>query len=112
MEKSKPDKTKTTFLCPICKEEVEVGVWGKSTWPDEPQGTGSSKHTGENWENDPQSIRNMEYRLSNKRFHMRQHKEKRRELFRTARQMGGGSSFVREQCQDTNTGQNPSPLKQ
>ncbi|MEK6878925.1 MAG: hypothetical protein AABY22_04920 [Nanoarchaeota archaeon] len=43
---------KTTFKCPICEKEIDVGEFGKMS-------NGDKKY---------------EYRLSNKRFHMRQHK--------------------------------------
>ena len=58
------DKTKTTFMCPICKKEVEIGECGKSLWPDKPMTTGSRRGI----------YRNIEWRLSNKRFHMEQHR--------------------------------------
>lgn len=43
---------KNTFFCPICKKEIEVGEWGKQS----------------------QSYPPYEYRLSNKRYHMKSHK--------------------------------------
>lgn len=44
-----PDKTKTTFKCPICKRNIDIGEWGKSSWPDEVKGTGSQRDNS--WEN-------------------------------------------------------------
>ena len=43
---------KTTFRCPICKNEIDIGEFGVMSVGGKP----------------------YEYRLSNKRFHMRQHK--------------------------------------
>jgi hypothetical protein len=55
------DKKETYFICPICKEPVEIGEWG---------------------ELDSQGV---EYRLQNKRYHMVCHHKEKLKIRRLAR---------------------------